>query len=80
MAGAFFAAAFFAGALAATGFGAAARFLAGARAAFGAAEPPFQVSRAFFASATTLAMSSSLYTPLTPEMADSFMPCFRPSL
>ena len=41
---------------------------------------PFQVRRAFLASSTTLAMSSSLYTPLTPEMADSFMPCFRPSL
>ena len=42
--------------------------------------PPFQLSRAFFASFTTSAMCSSLYTPSTPEIADSFMPCLRPSL
>ncbi len=41
---------------------------------------PFQVNRAFFARATTLAMSSSEYTPLTPEIAASFMPCLMPSL
>ena len=40
----------------------------------------FQVKRAFFARATTLAMSSSVYTPLTPDMAESFMPCLMPSL
>ena len=32
------------------------------------------------ASVTTLAMASSLNTPLTPEMAASFMPCLMPSL
>lgn len=41
---------------------------------------PFQAKRAFFARATTLAMSSSEYTPLTPDMAASFMPCLMPSL
>ena len=40
----------------------------------------FYVRRAFLARATTLAMSSSENTPLTPEMAASFMPCLRPSL
>ena len=37
-------------------------------------------ARAASASLRTCAMSSSLYTPLTPEIAASCMPCFRPSL
>lgn len=68
LAGAFFATAFFATA-----------FFTGAFAAASSLEP-FHFKRAFLASATTLAMSSSVYTPLTPEMAASFMPCLMPSL
>lgn len=78
LAGAFFAVTAFTGAFA-TVASLVTAFLAGAFAG-GALLDPFQVKRAFFARATTLAMSSSEYTPLTPDMAASFMPCLMPSL
>jgi hypothetical protein len=54
--------------------------LRGAAPSIGLPSEPFQVRRAFFASVTTRAMSSSLKAPLTPAIAASFMPCLMPSL